>query len=115
MTTPIRYGDRLITNAVEESVYMILGGATKASNLLGISNAGVYHLLSQGVVRSSDMAFKLEDLTTAAGMPISARELAGKEPWGGPGRHPELSGSGRRRTATRRVIAEHYSVSGLTQ
>ena len=95
----LRFGDRIIADAVGESVYVVLGGVIKASNLLGISNAGVYHLLKQGVIRSSETAFKLEQFTAEAGVPISARELAGLEPWRGPDRHPKLtnSGPGRRR------------------
>ena len=75
------------TNALEEAI-AVLGGVIEASSTLRISNSAVYHLLRQGIVRNADTAFALEEATAAKGCRVPARELAKRDPWEGPGRHP---------------------------
>lgn len=90
----LKYGERIITNAVEEAVYVVLGGPTKASLAVRVSNQAIHNVLTQRIVRTAEMALAFEDATAAAGCRIPLRELAGKIEWEGPARHPELPKDG---------------------
>ena len=77
-----------IKSAAAEAIIVVIGSQAEAARRLELTTAAISHLVKQGVIRNVDTLFALEDITVAAGKPISARELAGKAPWRGPERHP---------------------------
>lgn len=94
----VRYTRRMLTttdgrtvrSAIEEAVYVVFGGPTKASLALQCSNSNVQALVSQGFVRRRDTALAIEELTMARGCKVPAAELMALVPWQGPSRHPGL-------------------------
>lgn len=83
-------GERAIRNAVDEAVYIVLGGITPASNYCFTSNQRIQHVVKMGIVRSAQLALRLERETEKRGQRVPMDELAGEAPWSGPDRHPDL-------------------------
>lgn len=95
---------RAVRSAIEEAVYVVFGGPTKASLALQCSNSNVQALVSQGFVRRRDTALAIEELTAGRGCKVPAAELMALVPWQGPSRHPGL-----------RTPAEAKTVAAISQ
>ena len=67
---------REIHTALEEAIFLRLGGAVTACHQLGVSTQAVYKLLAIGYVSSRSTALRLEELTG-----IPAAELMQLAPW----------------------------------
>lgn len=89
MTTP---EGREIHSALEEAIYLRLGGAVTACHTLGVSTQAVYKLLATGYVSSRKIALEIEQ---HSGVP--AAELMQLAPWTGPSRGGSGPGKGRQR------------------
>jgi hypothetical protein len=83
---------REITNALEEAIYLELGGPVPACHALLVSTQAVYKLVHQGFVSSRALALKIQNLT---GVP--AAELMQLAPWRGPERLGDDPEPGKRR------------------
>ncbi len=102
-----------IRNAIEEAVYVVLGGPTKASNALGCSNSAVHSLLSSGMVQVRDAALRIEEATRSAGCMVPATELMALVPWRGPERHPDRVATGETLTVASRRSAATAAASDV--
>lgn len=87
LTTP---EGREIHTALEEAIFLKLGGAVTACHRLEVSTQAVYKLLATGYVSSRATAIRLEELTG-----IPAAELMQLAPWN-PGRPPAPEPRGKR-------------------
>ena len=74
---------RAIANALEEAIYVALGGPLLASRQLEVTAQAVYKLLLVGYVSSRALALRLEGLTG-----IPGAELMQLAPWRPGDRHP---------------------------
>jgi hypothetical protein len=105
--------DREVRNALEEAVYGVFGGPTKASFALRVSQTVIHRLLSVGYISKRQTALEWEDATAAAGLRIPAAELMALAPWRGPSRsgHPALRAD---ETAARSIASTrtHGEVAG---
>lgn len=81
---------REIRTAIEEAVYVVLGGPTKASLAFQCSNAAVHALVSNGFTHKRSTALDIEEVTAQHGCRVPAAELMALVPWQGPERHPGL-------------------------
>lgn len=80
-------------NALEEAVYVVLGGPTKMCLALQCSNSNIQELVKKGLVQVRNTALAIEQATERAGCRVPAAELMDLVPWQGPERHPGLRAS----------------------
>lgn len=80
---------RIVQNALEEAVYIVLGGPTKASHAFLCSSSNVQDLVKRGFLRDRDTAIRWAEVTEGAGCRIPPAELMDFVTWEGPSRHPE--------------------------
>jgi hypothetical protein len=72
---------RDIRSAVEEAVYVVLGGPTSAAHALKVSNATIHEVIARGYIKRRDTAIEWEEATAKAGSCIPAAELLAVLPW----------------------------------
>jgi hypothetical protein len=94
MTTP---EGREIHTALEEAVFLRLGGAVAACHRLEVSTQAVYKLLATGYVSSRKLALELESATG-----VTAAELMNLAPWNPGGRPPAHPPEPKRKQGRRR-------------
>lgn len=82
------FGDRVIRNAIEEAIYVALGGVRAAAAILEVSTQALYQLLGAELVRNRETAVKIHQATLDAGHEVPAAELMNLAPWRGAERHP---------------------------
>ncbi len=80
---------RLVRNALEEAIYIVFKGPTKASHVLLCSSTNVHELVRRQFLKDRDGAVRLSDLTADAGCRVPAAEIMDLVPWEGPSRHPD--------------------------
>lgn len=80
---------RIVRNALEEAIYIVLKGPTKASHALDCSSTNVQDLVKKEFIRSRDTAVAIDEATVRAGRRVPAAEIMALVPWEGPTRHPD--------------------------
>lgn len=78
--------EKEIRNAVEEAVYVALGGVREVAKRLDCATQSVYEHLGRGLIRNREVALEYERLTQEAGHAVPAAELMDLVPWQGPQR-----------------------------